>query len=183
MAISTVREVLEFWFSLHAKPFWFHATPEFDQEVAAKFMATYQAAREGELSGWKDTAQGALALVIVLDQFPLHMFRGEAQSFATEAAARQVAERAIHKDYDRQLTGEQKGFLYLPYMHSESLVDQEMSVMLFMQAGLMDSLKWAVHHQDIIRRFGRFPHRNQILGRESTPQELEYLASKEALHG
>jgi len=137
----------------------------------------------GRLQNWEETASGVLALVVVLDQFPLNMFRGQPASFATEAVAREVADRAIAYGFDQQLPPEQRQFLYLPFMHSETRADQERSVRLYEQPGLEDNLRYAHHHRDLIRRFGRFPHRNAIFGRVSTPDELAYLASSEAFHG
>jgi uncharacterized protein (DUF924 family) len=135
------------------------------------------------LADWEVTPAGALALVIVLDQLPLNMFRHQPESFAMEAAARRVAARAIARGFDSQLTDAQKTFLYLPYMHSEDLSDQDESVALYEKAGLEDSLNFARHHRELIRRFGRFPHRNAILGRESTAEENAYLNSAEAFLG
>jgi len=121
--------------------------------------------------------------VIVLDQFPLNLFRGQPESFATEAAARFVADRAIARGFDRTLPPVQRQFLYLPFMHGEALADQERSVRLYQQPGLEEGLRFARHHHDLIARFGRFPHRNTILGRASTAEERAYLASPEAFHG
>jgi uncharacterized protein (DUF924 family) len=162
---------------------WFDATPEFDKALRERFLTTYRAAADGQLRQWEETSSGILALVIILDQFPLNMLRGQPESFTTEAAARKVAERAIARDFDQELPIEQRQFLYLPFMHSEALADQDRSVQLYEQSGLEDSLSYARHHHDLIRRFGRFPHRNAILGRVSTPEELAYLASPEAFHG
>lgn len=181
--IDTPLGVLEFWFSDRVRPLWFNATPAFDRELVERFLPTYQAAAAGALGEWENTPDGALALVIALDQYPLNMFRGQPQSFATEAAARGVARRALVKGFDRVLADERKAFVYLPFMHSEDLRDQDLSVDLYEKAGLADSLKWAKHHRELIRRFGRFPHRNAILGRTSTPEEIAYLESEEAFHG
>lgn len=137
----------------------------------------WQQAGAGELSAWESTPEGALALVIVLDQFPLNMYRGEALQFTTEAQARAVAGRAIEQGFDRQIPHERLAFLYLPYMHSESLVDQDRSVMLLSQAGMEQNLVFARGHREIVRRFGRFPHRIRYLGRDSSPEELVWLAS------
>jgi uncharacterized protein (DUF924 family) len=175
--------ILEFWFSDEARPCWFASTPAFDREVAERFLDVWQAAARGDLDGWAATPQGALALVIVLDQFPLHLFRGRADAFATEAQARAVTRRALANGWDGSLAPEQRAFLYLPLMHSESLQDQEASVALYEALGLAESLHWARHHRELIRRFGRFPHRNAALGRTSTPDELAYLASDEAFKG
>jgi uncharacterized protein (DUF924 family) len=121
--------------------------------------------------------------VIVLDQFPLNMFRGEAQSYSTGEQALEVAADAVARGLDRELEGERLAFLYMPFMHSENPGDQEQSVALFEAAGLEDNLRFARHHRELIRRFGRFPHRNAILGRPSSAEELAYLASKEAFLG
>jgi uncharacterized protein (DUF924 family) len=176
-------EVLALWFAEATQPLWFASTPAFDEALRARFLATYRAAAAGQLTAWEATAEGALALVIVLDQFPLNLFRGRAESFATEAAARAVADRAIARGFDQAVPPIQRQFLYLPFMHSETLADQERSVRLYQQPGLEDSLRFARHHRDLIARFGRFPHRNAPLGRASTAEEIAYLASPKAFHG
>lgn len=183
MTIKTAQQLVEYWFSEPVRPLWFNATPEFDAELREEYLETYHAALSGELAYWADTAEGALALVICLDQLPLNMFRGQAESFVGEAPARRVAATAIARGLDQALTAIQKSFLYMPYMHSESLVDQQKVRVLFEQAGLLDNLQWSKHHYDIVARFGRFPHRNAILGRESTAEELAWLASDEAFTG
>lgn len=178
----SVEAVLGFWFSGPASRHWFSSTPAFDSVIRERFETTWRQARDGALRGWEQTPAGALALVIVLDQFPLNMYRGKAESFSTEAQARAVAERAIGRGFDRQLSGDQRAFLYLPFMHSESLADQERSVALFRAAGLEKNLGFALGHRDIVQRFGRFPHRNRILGRDSSAEELEWLASPGAFN-
>ena len=180
---TTSDDVLTFWFSESIKPLWFNSTPEFDEELTEKFLDTYQAALNGELSEWEETPQGALALVICLDQFALNIFRGKAEGFAGEEISRQVAARAIERGLDQNLDDEQKGFLYLPYMHSEDMADQDRVLELFAEAGMENNLKWAKHHREIVVRFGRFPHRNAILGRQSTPEETAYLQSDDAFSG
>jgi uncharacterized protein (DUF924 family) len=182
-AVASPAEVVDFWFAPSVRPLWFASTPDFDAALRMRFLATHQAAAADELSDWETTPAGALALVIVLDQFPLNMFRGQPESFAIEAAAREVADRAIARGFDQGLPPERRQFLYLPFMHGETLADQERSVELYQQSGLEEALRFARHHRDLIRRFGRFPHRNAILGRPSTPEELAYLASPEAFHG
>lgn len=177
------QDILAFWFSDSIKPLWFHSTPEFDDELRERYLHLWEAASNGELDQWRKSAEGALALVIVLDQFPLNMFRGMAKSFSTEAMARDVAAEAMDKGWDQKLDKTQLAFLYMPFMHSEDLDDQDRSVALFEAAGLKDNLRFARHHRELIRRFGRFPHRNAIIGRPSTEEELTYLASKEAFHG
>ena len=183
MGIVTSDEVLDFWFSGRVKKLWFNSTPEFDREIREKFLETYQTALNGELSVWEETAKGALSLVICLDQFPLNMFRNLAESFAGEEPSRQVAARAIRRRFDQELDDIEKAFLYMPYMHSEDLADQDHVVTLFSEAGLKDNLHWAKHHREIVRKFGRFPHRNAILGRESAPEEITYLQSEDAFTG
>jgi uncharacterized protein (DUF924 family) len=183
MAIKTAEQVIRFWFSEPVRPMWFNATPEFDARLREEYLQTYRAALNGELAHWTETAEGALALVICLDQLPLNMFRGQAESFAGEAPSREVAAAAISRGFEKLLSEEQKAFLFMPYMHSETMADQDRSVALFEQAGLMENLRWAKHHRDIVARFGRFPHRNAILGRESTAEERAWLASDEAFKG
>ncbi|HEY5604047.1 MAG TPA: DUF924 family protein [Gammaproteobacteria bacterium] len=179
----TPEIILQFWFAETIKPLWFNSTPAFDAQLKERFLDRYHAALHGELSGWQQSAGGCVALVVLLDQFPLNMFRGQPESFAGEAKARDVARVALDNGFDQQLPNEQKAFLYMPFMHSERNEDQELSVRLYEAAGLKENLRFAIHHRDLVRRFGRFPHRNKILGRPSTVAEREYLASKEAFHG
>ena len=177
------NNILDFWFSERVKPLWFNSTPEFDAEIRTQYLAVYYAALNDKIDEWEQSAEGCVALVIILDQFPLNMFRGLAESFHGEAKAIEIAKYAIDQSFDELLTDEQKAFLYLPLMHSENLVDQDLSVTLFEKAGLTENLRFAKHHREIVRRFGRFPHRNRIMNRQSTEAELEYLASDEAFHG
>lgn len=180
--MSGPAQVLDFWFAPGMDKRWFNSTAALDAEIEERFGGVWFRAAAGELADWEGEADGALALVIVLDQFPLNMFRNRPESFTTEAAARGVAERAIARGLDAQLELKRLPFLYLPFMHSEDLVDQDRSVRLFEQAGLADNLRFARHHRDIVARFGRFPHRNAILGRDSTPQEIAWLASPEGFN-
>ena len=177
-----VETLLDFWFSPESRERWFNATPEFDAQLRTAYEGLWQQGRAGMLPDWEATPEGALALVILLDQLPLNMFRDQPESFTTEALSREVAGRAIERGFDTGHANEQKVFLYMPFMHSESLADQDRSVELFEQAGLADNAEWAAHHRDIVRRFGRFPHRNVILGRDSTPEELDWLASPDAFN-
>lgn len=177
------QDIIAFWFSERVRPMWFRSTPEFDNEIGERFLDIWQAAVAGELDDWRQSAEGALALVIVLDQFPLHIFRGKAESFSTGDQALAVAAEAIARGLDSKLEKTHLPFLYMPLMHSENLDDQVRSVELFEAAGLVDNLRFARHHCELIRRFGRFPHRNAILGRVSTEEELAYLASKKAFLG
>ena len=177
------RLVIDFWFSENARRYWFRSTAEFDQQIRARFLPLWQEASDRRLDHWMETPEGALALVIVLDQFPLNMFRGKAEGFATESLAREVADHAVQQRWDADMDDTRKAFFYLPFMHSESLADQDRSVQLYRSAKLADGLRWAEHHRRIIQRFGRFPHRNAPLGRTSTPEEAAWLASDEAFHG
>lgn len=180
---TTSAEVIEFWFSERVRALWFNSNPAFDAELRERFEGLWRAAAAGELAEWEASAEGALALVIVLDQFPLNMYRDKALGFSTEQAAREVAERAIERGFDRTLDEMQKHFLYLPFMHSEKLQEQDRAVALYEAAGMNEALRWAKHHREIVRRFGRFPHRNAALGRSCTDEERAYLDSKEAFHG
>ncbi|MCW8883347.1 MAG: DUF924 domain-containing protein [Sedimenticola sp.] len=177
------QEILNFWFSEPVCSHWFSSTPELDQQIGDRYLSLWGLASEGHLDHWMTSAEGCLALVILLDQFPLNMFRGQPQSFQTEAQSRSVAGFAIKRGFDKELTERQRAFLYMPYMHSEDLDDQECSVALYEQSGLDDNLAFALHHREIVRQYGRFPHRNPILGRSSSPEELQYLVSDRAFTG
>ncbi len=182
-SLHTPEEIIRFWFSDNVRPLWFASTPEFDRALTKEYLTTYQAAAKGQLEEWRANPEGALALIIALDQFPLNMFRGRPESFMTEAQAREVATEAVNKGFNERLTKAQRVFMYLPFMHSETLADQDRSVALFEKDGNDNGLHYARHHRDLIRRFGRFPHRNAILGRNSTQEELDYLNSEEAFLG
>jgi uncharacterized protein (DUF924 family) len=177
-----VDELLDFWFSEEARARWFDSTPAFDEALRLQYLDTWQRGRDGKLQDWEETPDGALALVILLDQFPLNMFRDLPESYSTEAQSRAVASRAIDHGFDAALADDRKAFLYLPFMHSETLADQDLSVELFEAAGLEFNLKWARSHRETVRRFGRFPHRNAILGRASSAEEIAWLASPEGFN-
>jgi uncharacterized protein (DUF924 family) len=174
MAIAAPDDVLAFWRAAGPEK-WFAKDDAFDAAIRDKFLATYEAAAAGRLPAWEATPDGALALVIVLDQFPRNMFRGSARTFAADPVARGVADRAIARGFDQALAAADRVFMYLPFEHSESYADQERSVALYTALGDAEATKWAELHLDIIHRFGRFPHRNEMLGRETTPQEQEFL--------
>ena len=171
--IATPEQVLAFWREA-GRDRWYEKDEAFDNSIRERFLDTYEAAVHGELAGWEAAAEGALALVIVLDQFPRNMFRGTARVFAADERARRTANLALKRGYDLDVPAELRGFLFLPFMHSEDLVDQNRCVELYRAAGDED-LKYAIEHRDIIRRFGRFPHRNVLLGRSTTPQERDFL--------
>ncbi len=174
--MSQAAEVLAFWFDEAGPEKWFTKDPAFDAEVRERFAALHAAADAGDLADWEITADGALAVVVLLDQFPRNMFRDDPRAFASDAKARAVADRAIAAGHDQALEKARRGFFYLPFEHSEDLADQERSLALF--GAIADSeegMKWARSHHRIIARFGRFPHRNAVLGRKSTPEELAFL--------
>jgi uncharacterized protein (DUF924 family) len=147
----------------------------FDAVVRSRFLGLWQKAAAGELSSWETSDDGALALVIVLDQFPRNMFRDDIRTYSSDARAREVAGRAIARGADKRVDAGLLEFLYMPFMHSEHLADQQRCVELFRDAGDPENLRYAEDHADIIRRFGRFPHRNRIVGRTTTPEEQAFL--------
>ena len=169
------REILDFWFSDDSRERWFDATADFDQTIRKRFGEAYARAATGALKSWETSAEGCLALCILLDQMPRNMFRGQARAYATDDKALRVAEHALSLGFDRQLPVDRKQFIYLPFMHSESLANQLRALALYEHAGLFEGLRWAEDHVRIIRRFGRFPHRNAILGRAATPAEEAFL--------
>jgi uncharacterized protein (DUF924 family) len=167
-------DILAFWRDAGPDR-WYKPDDAFDADVRRRFLGLWQKAAAGELSSWETSDDGALALVIVLDQFPRNMFRDDIRTYASDARAREVAHRAIERGVDARIDGALREFLYLPFMHSEHLADQLRCIELSRAAGHTESLKWAEHHAEIIRRFGRFPHRNRLLGRETTPDEQAFL--------
>jgi uncharacterized protein (DUF924 family) len=185
MPVRPPSDVLEFWFSEQSRTLWFSKNAAFDESIRGRFEDTVRAAATGELDHWLATAPGALALAIVLDQFPRNLYRGSARAFAADARARDVADRAINRRQDQETALDRRFFFYTPFEHSELLADQERSVALF-QAWVdahdraardraQAFMPYIRRHEEIIRRFGRFPHRNEALGRESTPAEIEFL--------
>lgn len=175
-------DVLDFWFGREGEPGyggfreeWFRKDPAFDREVRDRFEALYEAAAAGDLESWREDARSCLALVILLDQFPRNMFRGESRSYVTDKKAQEIAEYAVDHALDRELPEFQRKFFYMPFMHSENLSHQRRSVELFRGLGEGDAESYAVRHMEIVERFGRFPHRNDVLGRSTTPEEDEFL--------
>ena len=171
--LSSAEDVLAFW--REAGPSrWYRKDAAFDSAFRDRFLATYEAAARGELDAWAATAAGALALCILLDQFPRNAFRGSARMFATDARAREVARAALRNRFGDQVDAELRQFFVMPFMHSEDLADQELCVRLATDLPT-DTLRYAVQHRDIIQSFGRFPHRNAVLGRTTTAQEQRFL--------
>ncbi|MDB5945613.1 MAG: hypothetical protein JWQ33_639 [Ramlibacter sp.] len=166
-------EVLAFWRDAGPRR-WFRKDPAFDADFRERFLAAHEAAGRGELHRWAADADGALALVILLDQFPRNAFRGSARMFATDAQALQAAHRAIDAAFDAQVEAGLRNFFYLPLMHSEDPAEQRQAVQLAERLG-GEPFRFALIHRDIIEKFGRFPHRNALLGRSSTPAEQRFL--------
>ena len=170
----TPGEILAFWRAAgHDR--WYARDDAFDAELRRRYVGLWRKAAGGELSSWEGSDDGALALVIVLDQFPRNMFRGEALTYSSDLLARDVALRAIDRGVDSRIDPDLLEFLYMPFMHSEHLPDQLRCIELFRNIGNMEQLQYAEGHADIIRRFGRFPHRNRIVGRTTTPDEQAFL--------
>jgi uncharacterized protein (DUF924 family) len=178
-----VQEVLDFWFSEDAESLWFASTPAFDQEIRKRFAGRFAQAARGELKSWEESSEGCVALCILLDQMPRNMFRGSPRAFATDAMALAIAERAVSRRFDRDLTADHKQFLYLPFVHSEDIANQLRALALFEAAGLREALAFVRDRLALIRRFGRFPHRNSMLGRTSTREELNFLAQRPNNYG
>ena len=172
----TPAEIVAFWRSAGPER-WFKKDDAFDIEIRTRFLTTWQDGAAGRLSGWEATDDGTLGLIIVLDQFPRNMFRGEARAFASDAPALATAKRAIERGVDQRVDMELRQFIYMPLMHAESIADQDRCVTLFETLGNENNLKFARIHADIIRRFGRFPHRNGVLGRDTTRDEQDFLDS------
>ncbi|TVR06458.1 MAG: DUF924 domain-containing protein [Salinarimonadaceae bacterium] len=176
--IAGREEIISFWEDAGPAK-WFARDDAFDAEVRRRFLATYEAAVAGELAGWTETAQGALALLILLDQFPRNMFRGDKRVYAADDIALAVAEQAIAEGFHEAIKPPLSRFFILPLTHAEDIAAQDRAVALNEAMGDAEGAKWARHHRDIVARFGRFPHRNGILGRETTPEEADFLAESD----
>ena len=174
---DTQQEILHYWFEELDPQQWFQQSDTVDEEIRERFAVTHEMADDGLCNHWADNSDGALALIIVLDQFPRHMYRNTPKAFASDERALLIAKQAVHKGFDQVLEPVKRGFLYLPYQHSETLSDQKKSVELF--GKMADSNPagdmYAKRHYVPIEKFGRFPHRNEVLGRESSEEEIEFL--------
>lgn len=174
MSLPDAAEIVAFW--REAGPDrWFAKDDAFDAEIRRRFLEVQRAAAAGRLSAWEDTPDGVYALLILLDQFPRNLYRGTPGAFASDALAVAVAERALARGFDERFDNPERRFFYMPFMHSEALADQERCIELSRASGDEDSTKYAIIHRDIIRDFGRFPHRNEVLGRETTQEERAFL--------
>lgn len=174
---NTKSTILDFWFNETAPQQWFQSSADFDNTIRSRFADTYEAAKKGSFKGWQKDADGSLALCLVLDQFPRNMFRGQPKAFATDNMALDVAKAAIEQGYDQVLSPVKRRFLYLPFMHSEDLAVQKRSVELYEAMKQDDPVGYehALRHLREIETFGRFPYRNDALGRQTTPEEQDYL--------
>jgi len=178
MPATKPHDLIQFWFGLDRKA-WFTKHPAVDQRVRQLFLPLYELGAVGQLAHWQRSPADCLALVILLDQFPRNMFRGSARAFAADPLARAAASVILEHAWDKAMSPDERMFAYLPFEHSESLADQERCLVLMKEIAVfpesVDLPKWAEAHLAIIRRFGRFPHRNDALGRQSTPEETEFL--------
>ena len=173
-ALPSASDVVAFWREAGPKR-WFAKSDAFDDSFRSRFIDAHEAAAAGQLAAWSQDAEGALALLILLDQFPRNAFRGQARMFSTDAQARDVARIAIAAGLDHRVDEALRPFFYMPFMHSESLADQQRCVALCQPLDA-NTQRFAVMHRDIIERYGRFPHRNAVLGRDSTADEKRFLA-------
>jgi uncharacterized protein (DUF924 family) len=173
--MMTANDVLNFWFQEIEPKLWFTKDPAFDEQVRSRFLTLHAQASRCETFLWRKSPEGRLAEILVLDQFPRNMFRDQPAAFASDSLALALSQEAVAQGCDWQMTSQQKIFLYMPHMHSESSMVHEQAVKLFSQPGLENNLDFEIRHKKIIDRFGRFPHRNAILGRVSTAEELEFL--------
>jgi uncharacterized protein (DUF924 family) len=175
---ATPQDVIGFWRQAGPQK-WFGRNTAFDEAIRLKFEAVHHRAARGEYDAWAETSQGALALLILLDQFPRNLYRSSAHAYATDGKARAIARKAVAAGFDQAVEAMLRPFFYLPFEHSEDLADQDECVRLCLEhreaTGDEETLKWAQLHRDIIVRFGRFPHRNPMLGRITTPNEQAFL--------
>jgi len=170
------EDILQFWFEEIDQSQWFMANTEFDQVIQQRFTDIHQQAECGELFTWRDTAKGRLAEIIILDQFSRNMFRNTPQAFAADSLALVLAQEAISVGAGKDLSAIERSFLYMPFMHSESLVIHNVAVGLYQENGVPANLDFEIKHKVIIEQFGRYPHRNKILNRESTKAEVDFLS-------
>jgi len=169
------EKILDFWFKETPSTKWFDKDPSFDKKIRDLFLETYDAAKAGNIYSWKEGVDSYLALVILFDQFPRNMFRGDGKAFETDSLALKIAKKAIKKGLDKELGAIERKFLYMPFMHSENLEDQRESVKLFSLMEDQETTKYAIQHANIIEKFSRFPHRNKILKRQSSKEEELFL--------
>ena len=184
--IQSIREILDFWFLPLADPgygqtreIWWKGTSELDADITTRFAKTLDRAAAGDLDDWAKSPDGALALIVLCDQFSRNIHRRTARAFATDPKALATARLALARGYPAVYPADMRLFFYMPFQHSEALGDQQLCCDLFATLGNEDNVKYAIGHRDIVARFGRFPHRNEVLGRQSTAEELDYLKTAE----
>lgn len=177
---NNIRDILSFWFEELEPRQWWVRDEQLDREIESRFGRLHQQAVAGELSDWRETPAGRLAEIIILDQFSRNIFRDTPKAFAFDGMALVLAEEAVRTGADRAFEAPEKAFFYMPYMHSESAAIHEQALKLFDQPGVEFNLEFEIKHKAIIDRFGRYPHRNEILGRESTPAEIEFLTQPDS---
>ena len=170
------QEVLDFWFTEIEPELWFKKDSIFDNEIVSRFGKLHRQAVQGELSSWRYSAKSALAEIILLDQFSRNIYRDQPESFAADPMALALSQVAISSGFDKELMPTERSFLYMPFMHSESAVIHEEAIKLYRDLGIANNLEFELKHKKIVDRFGRYPHRNAILGRQSSAEELEFLA-------
>jgi uncharacterized protein (DUF924 family) len=174
MTPPAATAILDFWREAGPEK-WFAKDEAFDTEIRRRFLAEVESAARGELSAWEETPDGVYALLLLLDQFPRNLYRGSPQAFAADPLALAVAERALACGFDQAFENPERRFIYMPFMHSEDLADQQRCIALCEASDDPEGVKFAVIHRDIIRDFGRFPHRNPVLGRQSSAEERRFL--------
>ena len=168
-------DVLAFWFEEITPKQWWATSDDLDRHIKSRFGALHYATKDCDLYGWRESAKGRLAEIIILDQFSRNIYRNHPDAFAYDSLALALAQTAVAVNADHELDINQRAFLYMPYMHSESLIIHEVAITLFSQPGMEANLQFELRHKEIIDRFGRYPHRNKILGRISTPEEIGFL--------
>lgn len=180
--MQTASTVLKFWFDQHSKDDWFGSSAQFDDLLRATFFDLHGKVAAGEASHWRNSPEGRVAEIIVLDQFSRQFFRGDAKAFATDSMSLVLAQELVASGKDKTLTSDQRFFAYLPFMHSESLIVHETAVQLFTEHGDEETLKFEMAHLDVLKEFGRYPKRNAALGRTSTPEEIAYIEGRDGQH-
>lgn len=179
--MSTPREILQFWFSDRARPLWFERDPGFDADIQTRFGPLVHQAQMGAFADWRSSPDGALALLLLIDQFARNIYRGQAKAYLADPLAREVAAEAVARGFDRRYPFPDRVFFYLPFEHCETLANQDRYFALIQGClrefgeAVVPYLDYSNRHRDIIKRFGRFPHRNEALGRETTEEEAEFL--------
>ena len=177
--------IIKFWFEDIGKDLQFKKNKNLDDKIKLRFHGLLEKAKQGELDSWKNNPDSAFALIILLDQFSRNIYRDDKKSFEGDVLALNIAKEGIEKDFDKQIDSKRRAFFYIPFMHSENIEDQKKAIELFEELsneheGAKNNVKYAIAHKKIIEKFNRFPHRNQILGRESTREEIEFLKTKES---